>query len=70
MKVYRVQTTIAPGSTLYLVGLPFVGGDAVEVIVRARRPVQKGKDHPLRGMPIRYIEPFGSIDEDKWKASR
>ena len=68
MEVYRVETKVEGDGTLTLEGLPFRGGDEVEVIVRARRHVQDGKDYPLRGKPIRYLEPFKSVDEDEWEA--
>ena len=68
MEIYRVETKVAGDGTLTLEGLPFRGGDEVEVIVRARRQVQEGQTYPLRGKPIRYIEPFKSVDEDEWEA--
>ena len=68
MEIYRVETKVAGDRTLKLEGLPFQGGDEVEVIVRARRPARDGNDYPLRGKPIRYIEPLKSIDEDEWEA--
>lgn len=68
MEVYRVETKVAGDGTLYLEKLPFEEGAEVEVIIRARRQAQNGKHYPLRGKPIRYIEPFKSVDEDEWEA--
>lgn len=68
MEVYHVETKIASDGTLTLQELPFEEGAEVEVIVRARRQARKSQDYPLRGKPIRYIEPFKSVDEDEWEA--
>ena len=68
MEVYRVETKVAGDGTLNLEKLPFKEGDEVEVIIRARRHAQNGKRYPLRGKPVRYIEPFKSVDEDQWEA--
>ena len=68
MEVYRVETKVKGDRTVTLEGLPFEGGDEVEVIIRALRQAQKGKDYPLRGKPVRYIDPFKSVDEDEWEA--
>jgi hypothetical protein len=70
MKVYRVEGRIAGDGTLTLEGLPFESGDEVEVVIRARRHAQNNQGYPLRGKPIRYIEPFKSVDEDEWEALR
>ena len=68
MEVYRLQTKVSGDGTLNLGKLPFKEGDEVEVIIRARRHEQNGKRYPLRGKPVRYIEPFKSVDEGEWEA--
>lgn len=68
MEVYRVETKVLGDGTLNLEKLPFAEGDEVEVTIRACRRVQKVKDYPLRGRPIRYIEPFKSVNVDEWEA--
>jgi hypothetical protein len=70
MKVYRVEGRIAGDGTLTLEGLPFESGAEVEVTIRALWQAQKGQDYPLRGKPIRYVQPFKSVDEDEWDALR
>lgn len=68
MEVYRLETKVSGDGTLNLEKLPFKAGDEVEVIIRARRHAQNGKRYPLRGKPVRYIEPFKSVDKDQWEA--
>ncbi len=69
MKTYRVETTVSNDGTLTIEALPFQAGDKVEVIVRSCEGKQKnGPGYPLRGQPIRYIEPFESVAEDAWDA--
>jgi hypothetical protein len=68
MEIYRVETKVQGDGTLTLQGLPFQGGDEVEVIVRARRQVCESRDYPLRGKPVRYLWPFEGVDTDEWKA--
>jgi len=62
MEVYRIQQ-VENDHKLTLEKLPFEEGDEVEVIVRPRRQTQHGA-YPLRGKPIRYIEPFESVAKD------
>jgi len=68
MQTYRVKTTIAKDGMLAIKDLPFAAGDAVEVIVRSEKRGQKpGKRYPLRGKPVRYLEPFQSVAEEDWE---
>ena len=67
MQTYRVEVTIADNGTLLINNLPFQAGDKVEVVVRSRNPkVAKTKRYPLRGTPIRYLNPFESVAENAW----
>lgn len=69
MQMYRVEATVSNDGTLTIKGVPFRAGDKVEVIVRSR---EYGKErsgrYPLRGKPIRYVDPFESVAEDDWEA--
>ena len=41
----------------------------VEVIVRRYKHGKgEGKRYPLRGKPVRYTDPFGSVAEEDWEA--
>jgi hypothetical protein len=71
MQMYRVETTVSDEKTLTIKGLPFRAGDKVEVIVRGReREWECSTRYPLRGKPIRYVDPFESVAEDDWDALR
>jgi len=71
MQMYRVETTVSDERTLTIKGLPFRAGDKVEVIVRGReREWERSTRYPLRGKPIRYVDPFESVAEDDWGALR
>jgi hypothetical protein len=69
MQDYRVETRVSSDGSLTLKGLPFQAGDRVEVIIRSQKPEErKGECYPLRGKPIRYADPFGSVAEEDWEA--
>lgn len=71
MQDYRVETEIGSDGSLTIKGLPFRAGDRVEVIVRGHKVAGgNGKCYPLRGKPIRYADPFGSVAEEDWEALR
>jgi len=68
MQTYRVETTIPSNKVLIIKELPFLTGDRVEVIVRrSKRERKRRRRYPLRGKPIRYIDPFGSVAEADWE---
>lgn len=69
MQDYRVETTVSNDGSLSIKGLPFKAGDKVEVIIRGRNNTAgTGKCYPLRGKPIEYTDPFGSVAEEDWEA--
>ncbi len=71
MQKYRIETTVSNDGTLTLKELPFRAGDTVEVIVYRREcEGERSVRYPLRGKPIRYIKPFGSVAEDEWDVLR
>jgi hypothetical protein len=71
MRDYRVKTKVSSDKSLTLTDLPFEAGDKVEVIVRSQEhPQGNGERYPLRGKPIRYTDPFASVAEEDWEASR
>lgn len=71
MQMYRIEATVSHDGTVTIKGVPFRAGDKVEVIMRSR---EYGKEcselYPLRGKPIRYVDPFESVAEDDWEALR
>jgi hypothetical protein len=71
MQDYRVETRVSSDRSLTIKSLPFQAGDRVEVIVRSHNHTEeRGKCYPLRGKPIRYTNPFGSVAEEDWEALR
>jgi hypothetical protein len=71
MQDYRVETKVSRDGSLIIKGLPFQAGDKVEVIIRSHKHGErKGICYPLRGKPIRYTDPFGSVAEEEWEVVR
>jgi hypothetical protein len=71
MQDYRVETKVSSDGSLIIKELPFQPGDKVEVIIRSyNHGERKGTCYPLRGKPIRYTDPFGSVAEKDWEALR
>ena len=69
MQTYRVETVVSSNRTLTIKGLPFQAGEKVKVSVRRlERERERREPYPLRGKPIRYIDPFGSVAERDWEA--
>jgi hypothetical protein len=69
MQTYRVETKVSRNRTLTIKGLPFQVGEKVEVIVRRReRERERRGRYPLRGKPMRYLDPYGSVAENDWEA--
>lgn len=69
LQVHRVETTLTQNGTLTLDHLPFQAGEAVEVIVMPNKLVPLSTDlYPLRGTPLQYDEPMGSVAEEDWEA--
>lgn len=71
MQDYRVEAKVSSDGSLIIKGLPFQAGDKVEVIIRSHQQ-EEGKStcYPLRGKPIKYTDPFGSVAEEDWDALR
>jgi len=67
MQTYQVRTTISGDGVLTVTGLPFKAGEKVKVTIHSsKHPSEAQKRYPLRGTPIRYIDPFGSVAESEW----
>lgn len=71
MEDYRVETMVSSDGSLTINDVPFRPGDKVQVIIRSQ---ETGKTpeirYSLRGKPIRYTDPFGSVAEEDWEALR
>ena len=56
---------------LTLNDLPFRAGETVEVILVSHSSSTKSKNsYPLRGKPVRYIEPTEPVAEEDWELLR
>lgn len=70
MTPHYIETTLDKDGCLILENLPFAAGDAVEVIILARQPASNGgKNYPLRGEPIKYIDPLEPVADDDWDSA-
>lgn len=70
MQAHRIETTILPGGTIAVRGLPFADGSEVEIIVLVKDQ-PRAKAYPLRGTPYRFDEPTEpAIPPDQWEAAR
>jgi hypothetical protein len=69
MQDYRVETKVSSDGSLTINDVPFRPGDRVEVIIRSHDQGQS-RSYTLRGKPIRYSDPFGSVAEEDWEVVR
>ncbi len=68
MQTYHIETVVPINGTLTIKDLPFQAGDKVDIIVRSHEHEKKLHDrYPLRGKPIRYIDPLESVAESEWE---
>ncbi len=65
-EIYRVETTVSEDGVITVTGLPLHAGDKVEVTVRLQDDAVAL--YPLRGVPVEYLDPFGTIAEGDWDA--
>jgi hypothetical protein len=68
MSTHHVEITLAQDGTLTLDELPFRAGDTVEVIILAHKSKPNGREYPLRGKPIKYVEPTDPVAQADWDA--
>ena len=71
MQAYRVETTVAQDGTLTLSNLPLRAGEAIEVIILVQPSATRDHQrYPLRGMPVRYIDPTEPVAQADWEATQ
>src|SRR5512138_3785105 len=68
MKVVKVKIVVTDDGKIVIDDLPVKSGQEVEVTIRIPEPV--AATFPLRGLPVRYVDPFRPVDDDEWDASR
>jgi hypothetical protein len=70
MQAHRIETTIQPGGTLAVHGLPVAEGAQVEIIILVKEQ-PRAKKYPLRGTPYRLDEPTEpAVPPETWEALR
>lgn len=68
MKEQKIKVVIVEDGKLEIDGLPVRKGDELEVTIRSPR---EGKpSFPLRGVPVKYTEPFLPVDDVEWDAQK
>ena len=71
MSAHRVETVIRQGRTVVLKDLPFQVGESVEVIISHCSSKRNEKDrYPLRGAPIKYVNPAEPVAHGDWSVSQ
>ena len=68
MNAHHLEITLAQDGKIMLEELPFRAGDTVEVIILARPSKPNGREYPLRGQPIKYVEPTNPVAQVDWDA--
>ena len=67
MHAYRTEATISKAGMITLQGIPFSGGESVEVIILPTVPVKRKIDqYPLRGTPFTFHHPFDPVSSEDW----
>ena len=74
MEAYKTDVIVEEDGTVTISNLPFRKGEKLEVILLQRIVQRAGlvnrlESYPLRGEPVRYVDPFEDVAEDDWKAS-
>ena len=71
MNAHRVETVISQDRAVILKDLPFRAGELVEVIILQCASQQSEVDrYPLRGTPVKYINPTEPVAHEDWSVSR
>ncbi len=69
MKEHKVKVIVLADGRVVVEGVPVTRGQEVEVTIRIEDP--RPPRFPLRGLPLRYDEPYKpAVDESEWEASR
>ncbi len=67
MVVYRLETIVPQNSELLIKALPFLPGEAIEVIILARSlPGDTLPHFPLQGTILKYEDPTEPVTEAEW----
>jgi hypothetical protein len=71
LRIFHVETVITADGGIHVDHIPFEAGAPVDVTIRILgTETQAEKSYPLRGMPLRYDDPFGPVDITDWSAAQ
>ena len=68
MKERKIRIVVLEDGKVVIDDLPVKKGQRVEVTLRIEPPSPPA--YPLRGLPVRLIDPFLPVDESEWESSR
>jgi hypothetical protein len=68
MKDVKIKVVVREDGKVVVEDVPVRSGQEIEVTLRIPEPVSA--TFPLRGLPVRYVDPFLPVDEAEWDASR
>ncbi len=69
MKKLKKKVLVLQDGRLVIDDLPVRQGQQVEVAISIDKP--SPPTYPLRGTPVRYVDPFlPAIDDSEWESSR
>lgn len=68
MEAYRTNAIVHDDGTVVIGNLPFHKGQRLEVILLEQsKAARNDGNYTLRGEPVRYADPFGSVAEEEWE---
>jgi hypothetical protein len=69
MKEHRVKVVVLENGRVVVEGVPVRVGQEVDVTIHIEEPVRP--TFPLRGLPVRYDDPFlPAVTESEWDAGK
>lgn len=69
MKELKIRVRVRDDGTIVVEDAPVKSGQEIEVTLHIPDPVEP--TFPLRGLPVRYIDPYlPAVDEGEWDANR
>lgn len=68
MKEVKFKIVVQEDGRIVVDDVPVKSGQEIEVTVRI--PHAGGATFPLRGLPVRLVDPFLPVDDDEWDAGR
>jgi hypothetical protein len=71
MQAHRAEAVLSEDGVITLRDIPFRRGESVEVIVLPFTPATvPGSRYPLRGTPVKLLDPAEPVGDAEWEAIR